>query len=50
MEYDLILIVAHTWPDDKKGSPPRIGRIINARKAERHERTAYEEGHVRTDR
>ena len=34
-----ILFVVHTWPDDDV-----VGRIISARKAEPHERKAYEEG------
>ena len=43
--HGLVLIVVHTWPDDDQGQRHRIGRIISARKAERHERKAYEEGH-----
>lgn len=34
----VVLFIVHTWPDDTPG------RIINARKAEPHERKAYEEG------
>jgi uncharacterized protein len=34
------VFVVHTAPDEKRG----VGRIISARKATRHERTAYEEG------
>lgn len=35
----VILYVVHTWPEDENES----GRIISARKAEPHERQAYEE-------
>ena len=42
----LVLIVVHTLPGDDGKPCQRIGRIISARKAERHERKAYEEGHV----
>ena len=45
----LVLIVVHTLPEENKEPRHRIGRIISARKAERHERRAYEEGLVRTD-
>ncbi len=36
-----VVMVVHTWPDFDTG----IRRIISARKATRHERKAYEEGH-----
>lgn len=36
----VVLFVVHTWPDED-GVP---GRIISARRAEPHERKAYEEG------
>ena len=42
----LILIVIHTLPEYDGEPRPRNGRIISARKAERHERRAYEERHV----
>jgi hypothetical protein len=35
----LILYVVHTWPEDEAGA----GRIISARRAQSHERQAYEE-------
>jgi uncharacterized protein len=35
----VVLYVVHTWPEDEDGT----GRIISARKAERHERQEYEE-------
>ncbi len=44
----LVLIVVHTLPDEYEEPRHRIGRIISARKAERYERRAYEEGRVRT--
>lgn len=34
----VVLYVVHTWPDEGD-----VGRIISARRAERHERQAYEE-------
>ena len=38
----IVIFVAHTWPGmDESGE--RVGRIISARKATRHERKAYEE-------
>ena len=40
-----IVMVVHTWPDFDSESGEEIGRIISARKATRHERDAYEEGH-----
>ncbi len=36
----VVLLVVHTWPMDEDGQ----GRIISARRAEPHERRAYEEG------
>jgi uncharacterized DUF497 family protein len=36
----VVLYVIHTWPEDED----ETGRIISARKAESHERQAYEEG------
>ena len=42
----LVLIVVHTLPEVDGETIQNIGRIISARKAERHERRAYEEGHV----
>jgi len=38
-----VLFVVHTWPSDD-ADPDPVGRIISARKAEPHERRAYEEG------
>ena len=35
----VVLYVVHTWPEDEDG----FGRIISARKAQTHERQAYEE-------
>ena len=35
----VVLYVVHTWPEDEDAS----GRIISARKAQTHERRAYEE-------
>jgi hypothetical protein len=41
--YNVVLFVVHTWPEaDATGE--KVGRIISARKATRHERRAYEEG------
>lgn len=40
-----IVMVVHTWPDLYKENGEGGGRIISARKATRHEREAYEEGH-----
>lgn len=40
-----VLIVIHTWPEG--GHEP--GRIISARKANRHERRDYEAGYAKTD-
>ena len=41
----LVVTVVHTWPDVDRATGEEIGRIISARKATRHERMAYEEGH-----
>ena len=40
-----VLMVVHTWPAFDTDTGEGIGRIISARKATRHEREAYEEGH-----
>ena len=40
-----VLMVVHTWPDFDVETGEEVGRIISARKATRHEREAYEEGH-----
>ena len=40
----VVLIVVHTWTEIDPSSGRAIVRIISARKAERHERKAYEEG------
>lgn len=42
---DVVLVVIHTWEEDDSISNDVIVRIISARKAERHERQAYEQGH-----
>ena len=39
------VIVVHTWPRLLPSDGDEVGRIISARKATRHERRAYEEGH-----
>ena len=41
----VVLIVVYTWAEIDPISGRAIVRIISARKAERHERRAYEEGH-----
>ena len=41
---NVVLLVVHTHPEPASGSGEEIGRIISARKATKHERTAYEEG------
>ena len=41
----VVLIVVHTWPGFDSEIGDEVGRIISARKATRHERKAYEEGH-----
>ena len=40
-----VVMVVHTWPDFDSETGEEIVRIIPARKATRHEREAYEEGH-----
>ena len=45
MVHGVMLIIVHTLPGDDEDPSQRIGRIISARKAKRHERKAYEEGH-----
>ena len=40
-----VVMVVHSWPDLDRETGEEIGRIISARKATRHEREAYEEGH-----
>ena len=40
-----VVMVVHTRPDIYTETGEEIGRIISARKATRHEREAYEEGH-----
>ena len=40
-----VVMAVHTWPDLDTETGEEIGRIISARKATRHEREAYEEGH-----
>ena len=40
-----VVMVVHTWPDFDTETGEEIVRIISARKATRHEREAYEEGH-----
>jgi uncharacterized DUF497 family protein len=42
----VVVLVAHTWPDDVPGEDEPVGRIITARKATAHERRVYEEGEV----
>ncbi len=41
---NVVVIVAHTWPEPAHGAGDEVGRIISARKATVHERTAYEKG------
>jgi hypothetical protein len=41
----VVLFVVHTWPNRDVETGEEIGRIISARKATRHERRGYEEGH-----
>ena len=45
----VVLIVVHTLPDPNSEAGGQTGRIITARKAEPHERRAYEEGYLQTD-
>ncbi len=40
-----VVMVVHTWPNFDTETEEEVGRIISARKATRHEREAYEEGH-----
>ena len=40
-----VVMVVHTWSDFDTETGEEVGRIISARKATRHEREAYEEGH-----
>jgi uncharacterized DUF497 family protein len=40
----VVVLVVHTWPEEVAGANEPVGRIITARKATAHERTAYEEG------
>ena len=40
-----VVMVVHTWPDFDTETGEEIVRIISARKATRHERETYEEGH-----
>ena len=40
----VVVMVVHTWPEFDLDHRERVGRIISARKATRHERRAYEEG------
>jgi uncharacterized DUF497 family protein len=40
----VLLLVVHTWPEAESAEAEPVGRIISARKATAHERTAYEEG------
>lgn len=41
----VIIFVVHTSPEYDPENGETIGRIISARKATKHERRAYEEGH-----
>ena len=41
----VVLLVVHTWPEADPATEEDVGRIISARKATPHERTAYEEGY-----
>jgi uncharacterized DUF497 family protein len=38
----IVLFVVHTWDDETQPDP--VSRIISARRAEPHERRAYDEG------
>ena len=40
---NVVVIVAHTWPQTDHDTGDEIGRIISARKATTHERRLYEE-------
>ncbi|MDP6427441.1 MAG: BrnT family toxin [Rhodospirillales bacterium] len=39
---NVVLIVAHTWPEAEPETGEETGRIISARKATAHERKVYE--------
>ena len=41
---ELVVFVAHTWPESDPKAGEEVGRIISARKATANERRAYEEG------
>jgi uncharacterized DUF497 family protein len=41
----VVLFVVHTWPEPDPVTGEENGRIISARRATRHERREYEEGH-----
>lgn len=40
---DVVVIVAHTWPESDHKADEETGRIISARKATAHEWRLYEE-------
>lgn len=40
---NVVVIVAHTWPETAHETGEETGRIISARKATAHERRIYEE-------
>ena len=42
---NVVVIVAHTWPETDRRTGAETGRIVSARKATAHERRIYEEGH-----
>ena len=41
---NVVLIVAHTWPEAETETGDQVGRIISARKATAQERKIYEQG------
>ena len=41
---NVVVLVAHTWPEADPETREEVGRIISARKASSRERKAYEEG------
>ena len=41
---NVVVLVAHTWPETDPETNEEAGRIISARKASSRERKAYEEG------
>lgn len=41
---NVVLIVAHAWPEPEPAGGEEVGRIISARKATARERRSYEEG------